>query len=220
MKRDEQFQIVHEVFVHLDDNFLLNRDSTFIDVGMNCGFTSLYAAQFGHVKEVHGFEPFHIPFNDALDNFSLNPALARRTAALQSSVCSHGDQRTQDLCERRAYDRSIHQRARLRYFGRYKGKECRRSSRRIRAERARQAQQAVILKLDCEGSEFPVFDALQRHDLLGEIDVYLIEWHKWWSPDRCERDLILPLLERDFIVFDQTRVFDNYAGPIRAVRRR
>src|SRR5271166_3526832 len=71
MKRDEQFQIVHEVFVHLDYNFLFNRDSMFIDVGMNCGFTALYAAQFGHVKEVHGFEPFHIPFNDAVENFSL-----------------------------------------------------------------------------------------------------------------------------------------------------
>jgi hypothetical protein len=55
--------------------------------------------------------------------------------------------------------------------------------------------------------------------LIGEPDVYLIEWHKWWSADRSAKDFILPLLDKNFVVLDHTEASDRYAGTVYAIKR-
>ena len=78
----------------------------------------------------------------------------------------------------------------------------------------------LVVKMDCEGSEFPIFDALQERGLLPSITAMVIEWHKWWSPDKTQADLIGPLTDAGFAVFDRTNPGDPHAGLLSAVRMR
>jgi hypothetical protein len=76
----------------------------------------------------------------------------------------------------------------------------------------------VFVKMDCEGSEFPIFEALEREDLLRSIDVIAMEWHIWWSKQKTQHDLIRPLVKSGFAVFDRTPVDDRFAGILLAVK--
>ncbi len=44
-------------------------------------------------------------------------------------------------------------------------------------EKERSLKRKILCKMDCEGSEFDVFDSMDRKGLIDKIDVYLIEWH-------------------------------------------
>ena len=35
----------------------------------------------------------------------------------------------------------------------------------------------ILCKMDCEGSEYDVFDSMDKQGLIDKVDVYLIEWH-------------------------------------------
>ncbi|MFB9952780.1 hypothetical protein ACFFP0_28370 [Rhizobium puerariae] len=50
------------------------------------------------------------------------------------------------------------------------------------------------------------------------IDAMVIEWHKWWSKDRTQMDLIAPLIEAGFVVLDKTSSSNPHAGLLYAVR--
>ena len=76
----------------------------------------------------------------------------------------------------------------------------------------------VVLKVDCEGSEFPIFESIVREGLFKGIDAMMIEWHKWWSKEKTQLDLILPLTNAGFLVFDQTDPTNKFAGMLYAVR--
>ena len=36
---------------------------------------------------------------------------------------------------------------------------------------------AVVVKVDCEGSEFAIFRSLAAAGLLSQIDAFMVEWH-------------------------------------------
>jgi hypothetical protein len=84
--------------------------------------------------------------------------------------------------------------------------------------KAKAKESRFLLKLDCEGSEFPIIENLSEKNLLKEIDVILMEWHKWWDKTKTQRFLIEPLLRNDFLILDRTRDDDPHAGFITAVR--
>ena len=61
----------------------------------------------------------------------------------------------------------------------------------------------VVAKIDCEGSEFEVFDVLEASGYLAKLSALLVEWHRI-SGVKTQADLISPLLKHGFIVFDRT----------------
>ncbi len=217
IKREEHFQIAYDVFVRHVYNFSSNRDMVFFDVGMNCGFTSLYAARMNHVREVHAFEPFAIPFKDAHDNFRLNPGLAKKIFPYPFGL---GDA-DQCLNVFAATENTIGTSVRGETSGQRETIKIRNAADVLGDLflKARQKGCGIVVKLDCEGCEFPIFEILASRNLIGEPDVYLIEWHKWWSADRSAKDFILPLLDKDFVVLDHTEASDRYAGTVYAIKR-
>ena len=76
----------------------------------------------------------------------------------------------------------------------------------------------IVVKMDCEGSEFPIFEDLEVRGLIGKIRIFMIEWHKWWSHDKTGFDLVRPLLANGFDILDQTNVANPHAGMIYAIR--
>jgi hypothetical protein len=84
---------------------------------------------------------------------------------------------------------------------------------------AEKEKKAVFLKIDCEGSEFAIMQSLERAGLLILIDAIMIEWHKWWSADLSQKDIIRSLLDAGFVVFDRTTPANVFAGMVYAVRQ-
>ena len=212
----EDFQIINEILLHNEYNFAINRNVCVIDVGMNVGLASLYFANLSYVREVHAFEPFKAPFDRALANFALNPNLSKKIMAYNFGIGNqntnvdvlYSDQETISVSTRGA-SQGLPSSILIRDAGEVLSD--------VIAE-AQAKELKIVVKMDCEGSEFPVFERLIEKNLLSNISVFLIEWHKWWSVDKTQLDLIKPLLDADFVVFDQTRVTNPHAGSLYAVR--
>ncbi len=218
VENTEDFQVIHEVIVHNDYNFIMKQPVCVVDIGMNVGIASLYFAKLPFVKEVHAFEPFPVPFNRALANLRLNQDLAGKIRLYNYALGGRTEEATVLYSESQTIGVSVR--------GAGHGAPLSISIRDAAdalsdiIEQAKARGHAVVVKLDCEGSEFPIFETLARRGLLSEISVYLIEWHKWWSEKTTQWDLIEPLLAHDFIVLDQTDIANPHAGSLYAVRTR
>ena len=79
------------------------------------------------------------------------------------------------------------------------------SSERI-VEAARAKGRLVVLKVDCEGSEFAVFRSLAESGLLPSIAAFMVEYHIGWGSGR---ELTERLVAAGFIVVDLGRPGEN-----------
>ena len=71
----------------------------------------------------------------------------------------------------------------------------------------------IIIKCDCEGAEFEIFERLDEQGLVGRIDVVIMEYH-FEPPDR----LVEILTRRDFAVQKKMASRRAKTGYIYAVR--
>lgn len=216
IRNKEDFQIFQEVFIQKDYDVELPGELVVADVGMNVGYASLRFASMNWVKEVHAFEPFEFPYQRAVENFDLNPALKSKIfpnrfglfdANLQREV-KYDDTHTISTSVRGAASGAeviIHLREAASILGPI-------------IRNAKAMGRRFMLKLDCEGSEFPIIENLHRNKLLKEIDILLLEWHKWWDRSKSQRSLIEPLLADSFLILDRTRDDNPHAGVIMACR--
>jgi FkbM family methyltransferase len=216
VENTEDCQVLYEVYLHNEYNLMSGRDKMVIDIGMNVGLTSLYMANNATVREVHSFEPFSVPFNRALRNFALNPALAAKIRPNRFGLNSKNDRIEVLVSE----DHTISTSIRGINSGQPEVIYVKDAAEIIRplAERAKAEDLDLIVKVDCEGSEFGIFESLEREQLFGSINAMVVEWHKWWSAEKTQMNLINPLLQSGFIVFDRTESADPHAGLFYAVR--
>lgn len=212
----EDFQVLSEIFIHNEYNFITGRDKLVIDIGMNAGLASLFLARDPSVREIHAFEPFSLPHARALKNFALNPRAAAKIRPNQFGLGEKDDQ--MEVMVRS--DATIGISVRGADTGRPETIHIKEAAGVIGplAERARSANMDLVIKMDCEGSEFGIFEALARRGLFGSINAMVIEWHKWWSKDKNQMTLIAPLLDAGFIVLDKTQLSNPHAGLCYAVK--
>jgi FkbM family methyltransferase len=215
MRSIEDFQIANEVFVFNEYNFQTERDCIAVDVGMNVGLTSLFLANLPTVTEVYSFEPFAAPYRRALENFDLNPRLSPKIKAYNYGFGADDQLLTVYSDENSTIGTSVKGLS----AGRPEEITIRDASTELRKiiNRAKHHNLDVVVKIDCEGSEFAIFDRLDKHDLIKEARVFLIEWHKWWSADKTQREIVSCLTKNDFIVFDRT-VPTLISGQLYAIR--
>ena len=71
----------------------------------------------------------------------------------------------------------------------------------------------MIVKCDCEGAEFEIFERLSEEKIVGKIDIVLMEFH-FEKPDR----LINILTENGFVVQVKPGSSKSRTGYIYAVR--
>jgi FkbM family methyltransferase len=212
----EDFQIANEVFSHNEYNFRSSKTCVAIDIGMNTGLTSLFFANIPQVIEIYAFEPFKGPFKRAIENFGLNPGLAPKIKAYHCGLGALDERLTVFSQEQSTIGTSIK--------GLSSGipEEITIRDASTELERifkyATQKHLDIVVKVDCEGSEFAIFDVLHKKDLVKEVRVFLIEWHKWWSADRTQEDIVSCLIKSGFIVFDHTVLSQIWAGRLYAIR--
>ncbi len=216
LNSDEHVTLLTDIFINNCYTAYLPRKCVAVDVGMNVGMASLAFAVNPMIERVYAFEPFATPYARALRNFRLNPERSKKLFPHHFGL-SDKDAELDVLCEDldtlgtsvRGLGRGSKETIRLR--------DAASELKSIIAD-ARRDGLGVFVKLDCEGSEFPIFEALEREGLFTSIDAMVMEWHMWWSETKTQDDLIRPLVASGFTVFDRTPVDERLAGMLSAVR--
>ena len=216
LSNKEDFEIFEEVFFANTYGVEIFRGLSVVDIGMNRGFAALSFAALHQVVEVHAYEPFELPFSCAIRNFALNPGIRAKISPHKFGLSDMNFSRKVGYDPHHTKGTSIRGTASEHEVT----IELREAAPVLRPiiESARARGLTFLLKLDCEGSEFPIFASLEKANLLEKIDIILMEWHKWWDASKTQRDLIEPLLAKGFLVLDRTRNHEKYSGFIIAVR--
>lgn len=215
-KKYDDVNFVDELFFKSAYNFKTNHRTCVIDVGMNVGLASLLFAAKAQVEEVHAFEPFVSTYERGLANIALNPELAGKIrtnnfgladADEDATLLIHDTHGDSGGMQTRSVDGGTPTQLKLR--------DASATLRPIIAD-ARGRGLDVVAKIDCEGAEFPIFKSLAASGLLGDISALMVEWHRIFE-GRTQDELIAPLLDAGFTVFDVTPPDGN--GFFYAVKR-
>ncbi|TAJ89751.1 MAG: FkbM family methyltransferase [Reyranella sp.] len=212
----DDFQLIREILLNNEYNFITGRKSIFIDIGMNAGLTSIQAAYKPNVTAVHGFEPFEAPYKKALMNIARNSAVRGKIHTYNFGLSDFNG----PLQVNESADTTIGNSIRGRETGTPTTIQIRDTVDALSdiITQANSRGENVVMKVDCEGSEFAIMKRLDEAKLLPQIRSFVIEWHRWWNPDLNHVTLTEPLLRNGYEVFDRSVASNLHAGMLYAVR--
>lgn len=211
---EDEFHNVAEVLVlecykyHLDGNV----PEVVFDVGMNIGDATLYFLEQEKVKKVYAFEPFYETYCRAMENlkryenserlevfqYGLSNINVRKELIFNPEM-SCGQSTLADINDI-AVSNYID-------WGLFKPEESRKEIIEIRRSSevfsklmAENPFAKFILKLDCEGEEYGIFDDLAKSGLLKKFSFIMLEWHY-----KSDKPLIDILKENGFSYFSMQK---------------
>ena len=216
---EEELFILCEVFLEGSYNLTssTNLPIALIDIGMNVGITSLFYAAQHNVNKVFSFEPFLPTYNMALQNIALNKSIGHKIVSNNFGLAK--DEATCFV----PYSLSQKGRVGLNGLPDKSNKVKRVSEQQIILKAAtdqflsirdKTRENFIVCKIDCEGAEYEIIDALYAANLLDMPDVYFVEWHHK-SPD----EMVAKLVDAKFNVINTT-FRDLTAGMIYAVKNK
>lgn len=177
----EEIDIAREIFLEGSYSFSLEGSWVVFDIGANVGLASLNFASQPWVSHVYAFEPFEATVDAFLQNLALNPSLAEKLTVHRLGWSDREETVTLQ------YHRERSGSMRLDGPGAYGGPpsgagerasiQLHRASSEFYRHLPLSSGQPILMKLDCEGSEYPILRDLEAADLLGKIDALVIEWH-------------------------------------------
>jgi len=194
-KSDHPLYLVKEVFVKSEYNLNLRRESILIDIGMNRAAVSLLFAANENIKKIYAYEPFKPTFELAKRNLELNPNLSEKINAFNFGLgkaditlelpymanATGGMSTTHDVCKG---EKNIKKETVV----------VKDAAKEITPILEENKDKHIIVKCDCEGAEFEIFERLNEENIIGRIDVVMMEYH-FEKPDR----LINILAENGFV---------------------
>jgi FkbM family methyltransferase len=189
-------------------------DAILIDIGLNRGMASLFFAAYPNIRKIYSFEPFKPTFELAKKNLELNPQLSEKINAFNfglgkaevtlelpyKDTATGNMSTTHDVC---------------------KGKKnikietvvIKDAAKEIASILEENENKRIIVKCDCEGAEFEIFERLNKVNIISRIDVVTMEYH-FEKPDR----LVDILVENGFAVQTKSSPLTSWTGSIYAVR--
>ncbi|MEP6260722.1 MAG: FkbM family methyltransferase [Gillisia sp.] len=200
----EEIFILNEIYTN-DCYMIIGKEKSYnvIDIGMNVGFSALFFSQLPTIKEVFGFEPVPQTYAQALENFSLNPDLAKNIKSFnfgignenrkEQFVYNHnfkGSVGTVEATFKKSNDENNE-------IVDVEIKDVNNITSEIISERP---LEKFILKLDCEGAEFEIIESLSINHHLSKFEIIILEWHIK-EPD----ELISWLLDANFVIHRNMR---------------
>jgi FkbM family methyltransferase len=211
---DNPLYLIIEVFVKSEYNLNLKKEAILIDIGMNRAAASLRFAADENIKRIYGYEPFKPTFERAKENLKLNPKLSEKITPLNFGLgkaettlelpyvanASVGMSTTYDVCKGRENIK----------------KELvviKDAAKEIASILEENKNKYIIVKCDCEGAEFEIFERLNEENIISRIDVVMMEYH-FEKPDR----LINILTENNFAAQTRSGSKKSGTGYIYAVR--
>ena len=203
VKNKSDYMVMNDIFKKNSWNFSTKEKVVVIDIGMNIGLASLYFANMDNVEKVYGFEPFPQTYQTALDNIRMNDVRIKSKIDPNNYGLTDKEQNIKVL-----YDSKYTTNMRIDGGERLHGDE-----ENIAQVRTLVASDVIcnimekhigikiVLKVDCEGAEYSIFENLFATGVLDKIYMILMETH-----DGRENEIKSLLAQSGFIYFD------NYVG--------
>lgn len=177
----EDIFIIHEIFHEGCYNVSIPSGRyVAIDIGMNVGITSLYFASMAHVEKIYAFEPFGKTLQQAKNNIGLNGALGNKIETFNYGLSDA--HKTIDVSYN--YD----EKGKMGVLGAERAGhiddttresiELRHALPEINAICSRHGSLPVVVKIDCEGSEYEILKDCGEAGLPDNVKVVAIEWHE------------------------------------------
>jgi FkbM family methyltransferase len=210
----EEFFILKEVFVEKEYNLLSKESFVVFDIGMNIGISSLFFGLKKNVSKIYSFEPVVTTYNQALYNLELNKSYSNKIETFNFGL--GGSTRVEKVL----YNSQAKGNCGIRLdsslvIDRNNGEEieiCIKDIGDILPDLiANYPEKKMVLKIDCEGSEYEIIEKLNETSILSDIDVLLIEWH-----DKGPKIIEDKLVENNFRVV--SRVLTSISGMIYAFK--
>ena len=189
------FVTIREIFIDEIYNLSCEGDLVVIDIGMNRAIASLFFSAKENVRKIYAFEPFKPTVALAKKNLDLNPELSKKI-----QVFTYGLGKKNVILEV-PYSPEESDRARSIFAVSAKRNSWTET---VTVKDAAEVlapifeehkSTRIVIKCDCEGAEFDIFERLDEAKLIGNIDIILMEYH-FEKPDR----LVKILTEAGFAV--------------------
>jgi FkbM family methyltransferase len=195
-KSDDPLFLVKEIFLSSEYNLNLGRESILIDIGMNRAAASLLFASNNNIKKIYAYEPLKPTFERAQKNLALNPKLSEKIKAFNFGLGKYDGTLELSYMENATSGMST-------THDIFKGAKnikketvvVKDAAKEISPILAENKGKYIVVKCDCEGAEFEIFERLNEQGIINDIDVVIMEYH-FEKPDR----LVNILTENGFAV--------------------
>lgn len=169
----------------------------------------MYLAQKQEIIKIYGYEPFPETFAQAENNLKLNPKLAEKISIFNIGL--GGKNEVKEFHYSRELPGSMSTAVDKFPQNAETAKVQMRNAGEV-LQPIFEANENIMLKMDCEGGEYEIIETLIAGGLLQKIKVIIMEWH-FRKPD-----LLVQLLNANgFFCFCNHEIV-NYQGIIRAVK--
>ncbi len=198
---------INEVYIEEIYNFYPIKGSSYIvmDIGMNIATASLYFAAQPWVQHVVAYEPFKTTYQEGLGNISLNHALKEKikannfgisdvTKEVSGKISGSGSLGGNTAHIENTQINPDTETVQLKSITEELSNLC------IQYPNSR-----FVLKIDCEGEEYAIINKLTESDLLGKVDVLMLEYHF-----KGKHSLIEALQKKGYIAFSPYSNFDEF----------
>lgn len=202
-KNHSDYLVMWDIFGKKGWDFYCREKVVVVDIGMNIGLSCLYFANMENVDYVYGYEPFVQTYEQALKNFGRNPEEIRNK--IRPTNCGLTDRESRiEVSYNPHYTTNMRVDEGIRTHGETEEKvwvQTKSAGDEISAILKRHENEKIVLKMDCEGSEYPIFQDLKEKDILKDVCMILMETH-----DGREDEIKKILKDQGFVYFD------NYIG--------
>lgn len=157
------------------------------DIGMNLGGASLWFANHKIVEKVYSVEPSESTYKRAEYNVSVNTALQKKIEMFNIGLDNYNG------CETVLYNEEMscgfstdkrHNDISIEQYVKWIGMDTNNNhyidvviKNAADFLQDRIGKNKVIVKMDCEGSEYHILDEFEKKNCLQEVCAYIIEWH-------------------------------------------
>jgi FkbM family methyltransferase len=210
----ETLGLIEGVFLNKEYDVGLDCDAVLIDIGLNLGIVSLFFSLYPNIRKIYSYEPFKPTFERAKKNIQLNPNLGKKIDAFNFGLgksdltleLPYIDDRTgkmsttYDVCkdQENVREETVY---------------IKDAARVIKSILEENKNKCIIVKCDCEGAEFEIFERLDQENLVAKLDVIVMEYH---FKEPCQ--LIDVMINNGFVVSRKSSLKNLNMGYIFAVR--
>lgn len=166
-----------------------NKSEVVFDVGMNIADSTIFFSKMPKVKKVYGFEPFEKTFHSAIENIELNNVRNNievfKFGLSGTELTKYIDYGNNMSCGQSTIDVINEENIRqYEEWGLIKREELtseniilKQSSSVLAELMNKNPESNYILKCDCEGEEYSIFENLSETGIIREFSLILLEWH-------------------------------------------
>jgi FkbM family methyltransferase len=173
--------VLYEIFVQNIYNVNLSTNNIIVvDIGMNIGAATLYFANQSFTEKVYGFEPFPETYMEASSNIQLNESVIDKVVLFNKGVSS--------VTEKRAiyqYESGLLSASTINLDENSGNKIGQKIvidlisiTDLLDIIKKNHPLNKIMLKIDCEGEEYSIFESLSTTAYLNDVSCIAVEWHE------------------------------------------